>query len=44
MREARFEENQRRMKEDVGKTVDRPKAIAKKPAKKKAPKISRKRG
>lgn len=35
MREARFELNQRRMKEGRGKTVDRPKAIAKKSVAKK---------
>jgi hypothetical protein len=35
MREAKFELNQRRMKEDMGKTVDRPKAISKKAAAKK---------
>ncbi len=43
MREANFERNQRRMREEQGNTVDRPKPIAKKAAKKKA-KISRKRG
>lgn len=42
-REANYEINQRRMREDMGKTVDRPKAIAK-VAKKKPAKISRKRG
>jgi hypothetical protein len=44
MREARFELNQRRMREEQGKTIDRPKAIAKKLGKKKPAKISRKRG
>lgn len=38
MREANYEMNQRRMKEEQVKTVDRPKAIAKKTAKKKAKK------
>lgn len=44
MREARYELNQRRMKEEQSNILDRPKAIAKKAAKKKAAKNSRKRG
>jgi hypothetical protein len=42
MREANYERNQRRMREEQGMTVDRPKAIAKKTAKKKVRKIGRK--
>jgi hypothetical protein len=44
MREAKFDFNQRRMREDMGRTSDRPKAIAKKAAKKKVAKSSRSRG
>ena len=42
MREAKYELNQRRMKEEQGRTVERPKPAAK--VKKKPTKISRKRG
>jgi len=38
MREANYERNQRRMREEQGMTVDRPKTVAKKTAKKKAKK------
>lgn len=43
-REANYLMNQQRMKEQQGKTVDRPKAVVKKAPKKKPAKSSRKRG
>lgn len=43
-REANYLMNQERMKEDQGKTADRPEYVAKKRAKKKKAKSSRKRG